>query len=241
MKIQFIIFFLVLGVIIYLVYPEQKETQEVQTQQQTSWEEKQSQWKEDSTQIHQEDNASSPDLQEQEEVEAQQPEENWENTMEVFDDSVSSVETFEQNYNLQLPSSLDYWDPLRTGENSFIYNQVKGLEITQKSPREAISCDDITEFLSQELQGWFYWNTCRPITTERWWMFYVIRLVDEKYVYEKHYFDEKTGIHASLLLETWEGVTKDNISEKNQELKNQEYEIAQVGDALMREILNNNP
>ncbi len=99
----------------------------------------------------------------------------------------------------------------------------------------------ITEFLLWKYKTWLYWNTCRPIVQWKWVSFYVIRLTgDDQYKYEKHYLDYENNLHWVQELQSWDGVTKENISAKNQELKNETFDITDISDKLFQEIINKN-
>jgi len=112
---------------------------------------------------------------------------------------------------IDLPVSTTYGEPLMLWEDSFTYTQIKGLEI-EKQVLSQLSCDDLTEFLTERLNTWYYWNTCRDIVNDKGIKFNVIRL------------------------DTW--VDKDTIADKNDELKEKTFPTIQIVDGLIRDILN---
>lgn len=137
---------------------------------------------------------------------------------------------------IELPTSTKYGEPLLLGEDSFTYTQIKGLEI-QKETLWVVSCDDVTDFLTNRLSTWYYWNTCRDIVKDKWIKFNVIKLVGNEYVYERHYIDFTKWLYGTYELETGTWIDKDNIEEKNNELKEEEFPTIEIVDDLMKDIL----
>lgn len=90
-----------------------------------------------------------------------------------------------------------------------------------------LTCDNLTDFLTQ-YYTYSYWNTCRDLTKWTSITFFVLRLNWDKYFYEKHYVNYDTKEHWILLLQTWTWVTKDNIAEKNSELKQQTWDTSKI-------------
>ncbi len=138
---------------------------------------------------------------------------------------------------VDLPTSTAYGEPVKLGEQSFTYSQIKGLEIG-KEVFEKPSCAWLTEFLRGRINNWFYWNTCRDLVAGEGIFYNVIRLDGDEYVYERHYVDFVHGFYGSYELERGEWVTKDTIQQKNTELKSQQFESVKVVDQLMRDIIN---
>lgn len=138
---------------------------------------------------------------------------------------------------IDLPTSSKYGEPLRLGESSFTYSQIKWLEIS-KEILEQVSCESLTEYLSERLNVWYYWNTCRDIVQDKWIRFNVIRLDEAEYVYESHYIDFIHGFYGVYELETGTGVNSENISEKNDELKNRDFPSLEIVNDLMKDIVN---
>jgi len=139
---------------------------------------------------------------------------------------------------LALPVSESFWNPISLWENSFTYSDINGLEIVKKEIPELTS-DTVTEYLTENINTWFYWNTFRDIIKDKWVSFYVLRLSWDGYVYEKHYIDTVHKFYAIYEVETGDWITKENISEKNNEFKekNDNFENVALVDSLMKKIL----
>ncbi len=149
-------------------------------------------------------------------------------TLSLWKEEVSTLET-----------GTEFGTPRKTGENTFVYSDVKGLEITKKEINPQ-TCEAIDDYIKETVNSWYYWNTCRPIADDDGVSYYMIRLDGDSYVYEKHYLSFTQNYHGILELETGTGVDKDNISEKNKELKekNADYTIAEVADKLFISLSN---
>lgn len=138
---------------------------------------------------------------------------------------------------IDLPTSSKYGEPMKLWESSFTYTQIKGLEIEKKIFSE-LACEWVTDFLKSEINTWFYWNTCRDIVKEKGIKFNVIRLDGENYIYERHYLDLVHGFYGIYELEKGTGVTSENIADKNNALKEQDFPSIEVVDDLMKDIVN---
>ena len=138
---------------------------------------------------------------------------------------------------IQFPTSSKYGEPIKRWEASFTYSGIKGFE-ANKEIIQTPTCDELSDYLKERLSSWYYWNTCRDIVQDFGIKYNVIRLDGEQYIYERHYIDSKHGIYATYELETWTWVTPDNIAEKNEELKEQEFPSIEVVDDLMKDIVN---
>ena len=137
---------------------------------------------------------------------------------------------------IDLPTSTKYGEPILLWEDSFTYTQIKWLEI-QKETLWVVSCDGVTDFLTDRLSTWYYWNTCRDIVKDKWIKFNVIRLIGEEYVYERHYIDFTKWLYGTYELETGTGIDKDNIEEKNDDLKEKDFPTIEIVDDLIKDIL----
>lgn len=137
---------------------------------------------------------------------------------------------------VNLPTSSKYGEPMRLGESSFTYTQIKGLEI-DKQLFPSVACEGVTDFIKERINTWFYWNTCRDIIKEKGIKFNVIRLDGENYIYERHYLDFVHGFYGTYELERGSGVTSENIAEKNDALKEQEFPSIEIVDDLMKDIV----
>lgn len=139
---------------------------------------------------------------------------------------------------LKFPKSEEFWEVLMLGKNWFTYSNINWLEVNINKDVFDLACDEtITNYLVEEY-GWNYWNTCRPIITDKWISFYVLRLEwEEWYIYEKHYLDQNHGLYWVYEIEKGIGINKDNISEKNDEFKERDYEWVSVVDNLFKKIV----
>jgi len=147
------------------------------------------------------------------------------------------IGTEENTILIDLPTSSKYGEPMKLWEAVFTYTQIKWLEIN-KEILEIVSCETLTDYLSERINTWYYWNTCRDIVKDKGIKFNVIRLEGDTYIYERHYIDFVHGFYGVYELETWEGVTSENISDKNTELKEREFPSLDVVDDLMKDIVN---
>lgn len=136
-----------------------------------------------------------------------------------------------------LPISTNYWEPTALGNGNVTYSQIKGFELSAGDFSNP-TCSWLTEFLQGRISTWFYWNTCRDLVAGEWIFYNVIRLEGDEYVYERHYVDTAHGYYATYELERWNGVTSDNIAEKNTELKDKSFENVNIVDGLMRDVIN---
>ena len=143
-----------------------------------------------------------------------------------------------ESLNLNLPTSTSYGEPIQTGDSTLTYSQIKWLEI-QSRTLTPVTCDSeaITNYLTDLLSTWFYWNTCRDIVEGKGVSVYVLRLDGDMYVYEKQYIDFTHGLLASYELERGTGVNKDTLQEKNSLLKEESFPAVEVVDSLMRDIV----
>ena len=101
-----------------------------------------------------------------------------------------------------------------------------------------MSCETLTDYLSERMTSWYYWNTCRDIVKDKGIKFNVIRLQGDDYVYERHYIDFVHGFYGVYELETGTGVTSENIADKNNELKLREFPSLDIVDDLIKDIVN---
>lgn len=152
-----------------------------------------------------------------------------EKTIGLEDDSIT----------LSFPYSWNFGSPLFLGVNEFTYTDIEGLYVTKADVSE-VTCENVTEYLTENIGTWFFWNTCRDVVKDKWISFYVIELAGEdEYLYKKHYLDYVHGLYATLELERGEWVTSDNISDKNKELKesNTSRKDTKIVDDLMKKII----
>jgi len=148
----------------------------------------------------------------------------------------------------ELPEWGDFWNVVKLWEKSFTYSDIKWFEV-KKEIFQNISCwknEDtdksfVTEFLSNKMNSYFYWNTCRTLIKDKWISFYVIRLDWNNYYYEKHYIDSVHWFYGIYELEKWEWVDSETIWEKNNELKGKNIEFwnTKIVDNLFKKIITN--
>ena len=139
-----------------------------------------------------------------------------------------------------LPTSTEYGNPVNMGSNKLTYSDIKWLEITKIEPDLSLTTsEEINSFLIEQLNWWFYWNSLRPISWSAGASVYVVRLEWDKYIYEKHYYTPD-WYHWVLFLEEWTWVDRDNIWEKNIELRDQnaDFSTSSVADKLFRDLMN---
>lgn len=137
------------------------------------------------------------------------------------------------------PKSEIFWNPLHLGNGKITYSDIKWLEINEVWDIDLeLDVDSVTSYLTDKIDWWFFWNTLRPIKWDAGVSFYVTRLEDDAYFYEKHYYTW-SGYYGILGLEKWEWVDIDNLSEKNTELKekNEDFIITTISDTLFKQIL----
>ncbi|MDD2907848.1 MAG: hypothetical protein PHH98_04355 [Candidatus Gracilibacteria bacterium] len=138
-----------------------------------------------------------------------------------------------------LPVGQYYGNPVELGDSKITYSDIKGLQIEKlTSTGLTLDSDSVNNFLSNKVEGWFFWNSLRPIYDNEGVSFFVIRLDGTKYIYEKHYFTPD-GYYGVLQLETGEGIDISNLSDKNSEfkLKNDTYATVTIADMLFKNIL----
>lgn len=154
------------------------------------------------------------------------------------DASEKVAEVFEDISLDTLPTSAKFWNPIQLWSGKVWYSDIKWLEIKNDKITE-LTCEKLTEVLSDKIDWYFFWNTCRPIETDKWFSFFIIRLAWDKYYYEKHYYLLNGWIYWTQELETWTWVTKETLEAKNLELKakNASYDILKISDNLFKELV----
>lgn len=138
-----------------------------------------------------------------------------------------------------LPINQYYGSPVELWDSKITYSDIKWLQIEKLSGSWLIlDSDSVNNFLSDRIDGWFFWNTLRPIKDNEWVSFFVVRLEEDNYVYEKHYFSTN-WYYWVLQLEKWVWADISTLSEKNSELKlkNDTYQIVTIADMLFKDIL----
>ena len=167
------------------------------------------------------------------------PSDTW--TSSISPENIVSTNLWNENDNLflSLPTNeAIYWSAKTNWNESFTYSQVNNLTFARDNNSFNMSCENIADYLST-VYTWYYWNTCRPVSWENWIYVNVLSLSWEEYIYNRVYIDKKHWLVWNLLLEKWVWVTKDTLSDKNNELKNSTYEVLQKSDKLFEDLLKN--
>jgi len=155
----------------------------------------------------------------------------------ISDEQISSLDISD------FPVGVDYGTPQPISSGSISYSDIRGLEISQTTLPDDLTCENITDYLTENTEGYYWWNTCREIQKDNGISLFFLKLTDEAYIYQKQYFipqDNLVGIYEIETAET--GELEDKLSylkEKNTELKekNTEYPIIDIVDNLFIEIL----
>lgn len=233
MKPQILIFLALIWIILFVVYPSGDENVQDAKERLLSQSDEQNEDIILETLGSSNDNLGVSEIEEQYIPEYKDEELIWMNKDSLILETLPALE-------LELPSFIDYWDAVAISERSFVYNQVRWLEIFIENMEQELLCDDLTEFLSSRIANWYFWNTCRSISWEEGLKFNVLRLSGGEYVYERHYVDASIWIYWILELERGEGIDKDMLPEKNTELRDTEFPLIEIGDWLMRELIRSN-
>ncbi len=152
---------------------------------------------------------------------------------------------------LSFPSSPVFWEPLNVWTDTITYSNIDNLTIKRDIFSSwSINCNNITDFLRQRLNTWFYWNTCRDIIKDKWISVYVLKFDNDTYTYEKKYIDFNHWLVWDYILKTWIKADKENIktdiSKVNSELKQtnkdetisyQNYPKLKIVDKLFKDIV----
>lgn len=138
-----------------------------------------------------------------------------------------------------LPTWPDFWNPISIWTDKFWYSDLKWLELS-KSTISNLSCDTLNDYLLQNIDTYYYWNTCRDIVKWKWITFYITKLNWKNYIYQKYYVTNNWLVWV-YDLERWEwnDFTKDLIKDKNDELKlkNADFEVTKIIDSLFVKIV----
>lgn len=146
-----------------------------------------------------------------------------------------TIWTENNNIFIELPESDVFWEVVMMWEDTFTYSNIENLEIKKLKKTLDINCDNLTNYLINSY-WWTFWNTCRQLNWDNWYYFNVIRLEWENYFYERHYLDNKHWIYWIFILEKWTWVDKNNISLKNDDLKNKDFKELEIVNNLFNII-----
>lgn len=176
-------------------------------------------------------------------------------TINVFEDDIEINDEDSYNYtNIQdnsseiieelniktLPQSEVFWSPVSLWSWKYSYDGIRGLELHSVwTDILDQTTDSVTAYLTETIDGWFFWNTLSTISNWKGVSFYVVRLDWDKYFYEKHYYTNN-WVYWILTLESGTWVSLDQLEEKNSSLKdiNDEFVITAISDVLFKKIAN---
>lgn len=142
-----------------------------------------------------------------------------------------------------LPVSSVYGNPVELWNWKITYSDIKWLEIENLWITLNNSEDSVTNFLKEKYKNIFYWNTKRTILGESGVSFFVVRVVWNKYFYEKHYSIE--GFYWILSLEQWDFIGNWTLDEKLKTLwelnlslreKNKSFSTVKIADLLFQSL-----
>lgn len=163
-----------------------------------------------------------------------------ENEVKTISDTEKVVKNlWDENDNLFLSLPVNeetYWKPVMTSTDSFTYSNLTDFSAIKDSSSFDVTCENVDDYLKEKF-SWYYWNTCRPISWENWLYVNVLTLIWDEYFYYRVYADKSHWIYSKVLLETWTWVWKDDLSEKNSELKNTNFDIISKTDSLFNDLL----
>jgi len=122
------------------------------------------------------------------------------------------------------------------------YSNVPGFRVTQEAIPKNMVCQDALDdqtdlstflFTKYDFQ---YWNTCVPLANGKWIAANVL-IIDKEgnYIYERQYIDTENGIYGKVLLEVGDKTSRNEISEKNAELKPKTYEVTAFTEKWFRD------
>lgn len=144
----------------------------------------------------------------------------------------------------ELPTSSTFWHPVELWNWKVTYSDVKWLEIENVWEINLENSESsITEFIKSKYKNIFYWNTKRNISGEKWLSFFVVRVENNRYFYEKHYYI--SGLYWVLSLEEWEFNAEWTIEEKAKILselnltlreKNSSFEMEKIANLLFQSL-----
>lgn len=132
--------------------------------------------------------------------------------------------SLEESFVLQFPENSYIWEVLNLSNNEFTYSKIENLTLSKLYKSKDINCSDLTAYVLNNYD-FAYWNTCRAIwdfDSPKWHSFFVLYTKNDKFHYEKHYYDKENLVYWIVDIISWTGVDKDNISQKNKDFK-EEY------------------
>ena len=138
-----------------------------------------------------------------------------------------------------LPKVEWFWDSVKLGEWIMSYSNVDWLEI-RKWDTSDLDCGNVSDYLNKKILTYKWWNTCIPISKDKWLSVFVVRISGSKYFYEKHYFLGNKLMHWVYELESWDFDTSEDklefVKTKNAELKLKNADFESI-DSLFKELV----
>ncbi len=152
---------------------------------------------------------------------------------------------------LSFPKSPIFWDPLNVWTDMITYSNIDNLNIKRVNISSwIVNCNNMTDYLKENIWWWFYWNKCRDIIKWKWISVYVLLLKWDKYVYKKIYFDYNHWLVGDYIVKKDIKADKENISSdiskinsqlkltnKDSTITYQNYPELKVVDKLFYEIV----
>jgi hypothetical protein len=166
------------------------------------------------------------------------------------DDWIEIISDIQEIDSSALPTSWDYWSPIKLWENKFTYSDIKGFQV-EKHSVSTVDCssDLVTSTIWEKTWSWSWWNTCRPSEDKTYVTYYALNMKDWEYVYAKHYFSPSYYAITELSTgvdEWWNSL--ETVSDKNEWLKNnnnelkeqnESFELTKITDTLFENIIKN--
>jgi len=152
-----------------------------------------------------------------------------------------------------LPQSELFWEALSLDWWKITYSKIDNLIIEKKEFDKSQVSDSQniwnragTWYLNDNYDSYIYWNTLRNVDNnnkDAWVSFYVLEKKEDKFVYQKLYFDFNHWLIWTLQIKEFD-VNKDkNIWTQMQELntklkeQNKDFEVVKKTDFLFKEIV----
>jgi len=126
------------------------------------------------------------------------------------------------------------------------YSNVPGFRVTQEAIPKNMVCQDAVDWQTDlstflfDKYDFQFWNTCVPLANGKGISANVLVIDREgNFFYERQYIDTENGIYWKVLLEVGDKTSRDEIAEKNAQLRdkyrNNEYEVAQFTEKWIRD------
>jgi len=147
---------------------------------------------------------------------------------------------------VKLPVDENTYGHLIQNNGVVEYSNVPGFRVTQEAIPKNMVCQDAVDGqtdLSTFLFGKYdfqFWNTCVPLANGKGIAANVLVIDKEgNFFYERQYIDTANGIYGKVLLEAGDKTSRNEIAEKNAELKekylNNSYEVIPFTEKWIRD------